>query len=57
MNKRSIKVSLIGKKKNNDHQIKFPQLEIPVNVNEELYQKMLQSEDYDFGQNRNTVSI
>lgn len=48
MKKKPVKVSLIGKGNDNYYQIKFPNLKIPVNVNEELYQKMLHSNQYDF---------
>jgi len=48
MEKEPVKVSLIGKGENNFYKIKFPNLQIPVNVNEELYRKMLQSSQYEF---------
>lgn len=48
MKNRPVKVSLIGKENDNVYQIKFPKLSIPVNVNEELYQKMLRSPQYQF---------
>ncbi len=48
MKKEPVKVSLIGKGDDNFYQIKFPNLQIPVNVNEELYQKMLQSSLFEF---------
>ncbi len=48
MKKEPVKVSLIGRGKNNFYQIKFPNLQIPVNVNEELYRKMLHSNQYEF---------
>lgn len=48
MEKEPVKVSLIGKGENNFYKIKFPNLQIPVNVNEELYRKMLHSNQYEF---------
>lgn len=48
MKNRPVKVSLIGKENDNVYQIKFPKLNIPVNVNEELYKKMLRSPQYQF---------
>jgi len=48
MKKEPVKVSLLGRGKNNFYQIKFPNLQIPVNVNEELYRKMLHSNQYEF---------
>lgn len=48
MKKEPVKVSLIGKRDDNYYKIKFPNLQIPVNVNEELYLKMLQSSQYEF---------
>ncbi len=52
MEKESVKVSLIGKGENNFYKIKFPNLQIPVNVNEELYRKMLHSNQYEFKHRR-----
>ena len=48
MKKEPVKVSLIGKGKDNYYRIKFPNLKVPVSVNEELYQKMLHSNQYHF---------
>jgi len=48
MGKEPVKVSLIGKGNDNYYRIKFPNLKVPVNVNEELYQKMLHSKQYCF---------
>ena len=48
MEKQPVKVSVIGKGKNNYYRIKFPNLQVPINVNEELYQKMLRSQEYRF---------
>ena len=48
MKKKPVKVSLIGRGTDNYYQIKFPNLKIPVNVNEELYHKMLRSKQYEF---------
>lgn len=50
MEKEPVKVSLVGKGENNFYKIKFPNLKIPVNVNEELYRKMLHSHLYEFKQ-------
>lgn len=47
MKKKPIKVQLIGKK-TNTYQIKFPNLQIPIEVSETLYQKMLSSSEYQF---------
>lgn len=47
MKKKPVKVRLIGKKANS-YQIKFPNLQIPVEVNENLYKKMLRSSEYQF---------
>lgn len=52
MRKKPIKVQLIDKKINT-YRIKFPYLSIPVEVNEILYQKMLNSSEYQF---KNTVT-
>lgn len=43
-----IKVKLI-EKKGNSYLIQFPNLKIPVTVNDNLYQKMLHSTMYEFG--------
>ena len=48
MKKKPIKVRLIGKK-GDSYQIQFPDLAIPVNVDETVYQKMLHSKEYEFG--------
>jgi hypothetical protein len=48
MKKEPVKVSLIGKVNDGFYQIKFPNLEIPVTVNEELYRKMLHSDQFEF---------
>ena len=48
MKNKPVKVSLIGKGDDNLYKIKFPNLRIPVNVNEELYRKMLHSSEYEF---------
>jgi len=55
MKKKPIKVQLVGKKANS-YQIKFPNLQIPVEVNETLYQKMLHSNEYQFKNPANKVS-
>ncbi|WP_378177992.1 hypothetical protein [Aquimarina sp. SS2-1] len=47
MEKQPIKVQLVGKNKDR-YQIKFPNLEIPVEVNKHLYNKMLYSDQYQF---------
>lgn len=47
MKKEPVKVSLIGKE-NETYCIGFPNLKIPVKVNEELYLKMLHSSQYEF---------
>jgi len=51
-----VKVSLIGKGKNNFYQIKFSHLQIPVNINEELYQKMLVCPEYQFENTPNSIT-
>lgn len=56
MKKEPVKVSLIGKGKNNYYQIKFSHLKIPVNVNEELYQKMLISPEYQFDNSSDSIT-
>lgn len=48
MKKKPVKVKLIGKKENS-YQIQFPNLKIPVNVDETVYHKMLHSKEYEFG--------
>ncbi len=48
MKKEPVKVSLIERGNDNLYKIKFPNLKIPVEVNEELYQKMLHSNQYRF---------
>ncbi len=55
MEKKPIKVQLIGKKANSYH-IKFPNLQIPVEVNENLYKKMLRSKEYQFKKPATEVS-
>ncbi|APY07787.1 hypothetical protein BWZ20_05510 [Winogradskyella sp. J14-2] len=47
MKKQPIEVRLVSKK-GNAYLIKFPNLEIPVKVNEHLYYKMLHSPEYQF---------
>ncbi|MFD2564965.1 hypothetical protein [Aquimarina rubra] len=55
MKKQPVKVQLVGK--NNDrYQIKFPYLETPVEVNEQLYSKMLYSDQYQFRNTTGTVN-
>ena len=47
MKKKSTQVSIIGK--NDDkYMLKFPHLHVKVSVNEELYNKMLNSSLYEF---------
>lgn len=48
MKKEPVKVSLIEKGNDNLYKIKFPNLQIPVEVNEELFEKMLHSSQYQF---------
>jgi len=52
MKNEPVKVSLIGIEENHQglacYQIQFPNLNIPINVNEDLYQKMLHSRQYIF---------
>lgn len=45
MKKKPIKVQHIGKKAYS-YQIKFPNLQIPVEFNENLYKKMLRSKEF-----------
>ncbi len=47
MKKQPIEVRLVNQRGNVYH-IKFPNLEIPVKVNEHLYHKMLHSSEYQF---------
>ncbi|WP_298551704.1 hypothetical protein [uncultured Algibacter sp.] len=47
MEKKPAKVKLIGKEKQY-YLIKFPNLKVPVKVNQNLYTKMKQSQDYVF---------
>lgn len=47
MKKKPVKVKLIGKK-GNSYQIRFPNLDIPVNVDETVYHKMRHSKEYEF---------
>lgn len=47
MRKEPVKVSLIGKE-NGTYSIGFPNVRVPVKVNEELYLKMLHSSQYEF---------
>lgn len=47
MRKKPVKVKLIGKK-GNSFEIQFPNLKIPVKVDENIYNKMLHSSEYDF---------
>lgn len=47
MEKKPIPVKLIGKNQEY-YQIQFPKLQIPVQVNDDLYQRMLKSEHYQF---------
>jgi len=46
MKKLPVKIKLIGKE-GDLYKIQFPNLQIPVTVNESLYQKMLHSSDYE----------
>ena len=47
MKKKPVKVRLI-EKNGNSYQIQFPNLKIPVTVDENLYNKMLHSTEYEF---------
>ena len=47
MKKEPIKVCVVNQTENAYH-IKFPNLKIPVKVNEHLYHKMLHSPEYQF---------
>lgn len=47
MEKKPIAVKLIGKKQEY-YQIQFPNLQIPVQVNDDLYRRMRKSEQYQF---------
>lgn len=47
MERKPIKVQLI-KKEGTQYQIKFPNLQIPVLVNKNLYKKMLHGGEYQF---------
>ncbi len=46
MGEKPLKIKLIGKK-GKSYQIKFPYLRVPVTVNENLFNKMLISTDYE----------
>ncbi|AYN68246.1 hypothetical protein D1013_13100 [Euzebyella marina] len=48
MKNKPVKVSLIGKSADNTYQIQFPNLKVPVNVNEDLYRRMKHSSRYEF---------
>ncbi len=54
MEKKPVKVRLIGKK-GDSYQIQFPNLEIPVNVDETVYHRMLHSKEYEFGHSRSKM--
>ena len=56
MKKRMVKVKLMGKKKD-CYQIKFPNVPILVEVNEDLYHRMLHSKEYNFLNHGNLASI
>lgn len=56
MKKKPIKVKLLGKKANS-YQIKFPNLQVPVEVNETLYKKMLNSNEYLFKDSTTTSRV
>jgi len=47
MNEKPMKVKLVGKDKNY-YKIAFPNLKIPVEVDENLYRKMRKSPEYKF---------
>ena len=47
MKKKPVKVRLI-EKNGDSYQIQFPNLKIPVTVDENLYNKMLHSTEYEF---------
>ena len=47
MKKEPIQVRILNRE-GDSYQIQFPYLEIPVTVNEQLYNKMLRSTDYKF---------
>jgi hypothetical protein len=55
MEKKPVKVKLIGKK-GSSYQIQFPNLKIPVNVDEVIYNKMLQSSEYEFGHSQTILN-
>lgn len=52
----TIKVRLIGQNKEY-YQIEFPELTIPVNVSEEIFEKMLHSKDYEFAESEKIRDI
>lgn len=54
MNKEPIKVRIVGKE-GDFYQIQFPNLKIPVTVNEQLYNKMLYSSDYQFSSSHASI--
>jgi hypothetical protein len=54
MRKKPVKVKLIGKN-GNTFEIQFPNLKIPVTVDENLYNKMLHSAEYDFSPSSSAI--
>ena len=54
MKKEPIKVSIVSQR-GDVYQIQFPNLKIPVMVNEHLYNKMLHSPDYQFSSSNTIV--
>ncbi len=54
MRKEPVKVKLIGKK-GNSFEIQFPNLKIPVKVDENIYNKMLHSSEYDFSPSNSAI--
>ncbi|WP_027137247.1 hypothetical protein [Gaetbulibacter saemankumensis] len=46
MEKQPVKIQLVGKEKD-FYLIKFPYLKIPVKVNQNLYSKMIHSQEYE----------
>jgi hypothetical protein len=56
MKKKPVKVRLVGREKS-DYKIKFPYLDIPVVVNEYIYNQMLESNEYQFANATSKTSL
>lgn len=56
MNKQPIRVKLVGRQKDY-YKIAFPNLKVPVEVDENLYRKMLHSTEYQFLSGSNIMPL